>query len=422
MTQPGSRTGENGEWDEAQRPNLENLVMNEHETSRRYSDADLEHVWSREEEYLPHNLPNWANYDSVLQEIKYNQLTELSNQLRNQLNRPRVELEELLGRPLDTADGIESSSMQGMDLEVAKFHRPSKRVKRTGELNIVGNSSLRAMLNVPSNLSSQLQLKEPSTKLGCDFKIWEDSNVGTDEESPVPSGLPNQQGRESYAMQSRVLQSLSYMDLAQSHSPALLTGQSSNMEAGPVAEFQSTSNVDLNTAAQRKPFEQSADASNDVDRCNNIDAEQSESNRHSNIPVLCERLEQSTESSNNVDAMDGIESQLMSIINGDTTHHNQPSDKLPSKKNPKGKRGGKGALRKKGSKTASMKHPTNITAGAPSVKKTKAKKEKDVTPPWLHLLLEQPRQTRSRDSKILWELDAQCQIVPARKSQRSGRS
>ncbi|KAL8718490.1 MAG: hypothetical protein Q9225_004376 [Loekoesia sp. 1 TL-2023] len=109
-------------------------------------------------------------------------------------------------------------------------------------------------------------------------------------------------------------------------------------------------------------------------------------------------------------------------LNMPSRHHSpEPSSKRKAKE----QRAGKGAIKQQGSKSVPSRLPSQIMDRAPSIKKTKAKNKKEnVTPPWLRTFLEQPRQTRSQDSKILFELDAQSQVVTAqpRRSQRKVRS
>ncbi|KAL8832908.1 MAG: hypothetical protein Q9170_004669 [Blastenia crenularia] len=90
--------------------------------------------------------------------------------------------------------------------------------------------------------------------------------------------------------------------------------------------------------------------------------------------------------------------------------------------NEKGKRGGKGTIKGRASKSASTRLSPHATTGNPSIKKKAKGREGNVTPPWLRTFLEQPRETRSQDSKILFELDAQSQVVATqpRRSQRTG--
>lgn len=433
---PGSRA-DNGEWDEANRAKLENLVIKEHEPSRRLSDAELERVWSYDDEdFNPQHFPEVVRDDEEIQELLRHQLeNKFNDQSKNQLKRRRPEAEDILGHSLDEMDRIESSSMQGLDLDVARFRRSSKRAKRSGELHIVGNSKFRSIPNKASGLCTQLQIPEVRIKMGQCFEIWEDpepepnTNIGTENQSSVPPESGNKDGSESDAMHSRVLQPLSHVETA-TYSPPLITEQDNIIITQQEAHAQSSAKENLDPAIQRNPLEQSTEPSNDINQGNSNDAgqeaeSQSMSNAHSNVAVViqCEPPEKSAEPSNDPDVMGGIEARPMSDVDGDAAIRRQPS-KLSSEQSGKGERGGKGALRKKGSKAGHMKNPTTVTVGAPSVKKTKAKKEKSVTPQWLHSLLEQPRQTRSGNSKILCELDAQCLVVPTqlRRSQRNGRS
>ena len=78
------------------------------------------------------------------------------------------------------------------------------------------------------------------------------------------------------------------------------------------------------------------------------------------------------------------------------------------------KLGGKGTIKGGASKNGQASQPPRVTNGAPSMKKKRSKdKEGGVTPPWLRSFLEQPRQTRSKDCKILVQLNAQSQVVAA---------
>lgn len=340
-------TGFSGEWDEAQRPKLENLVVDEQEPSKRLSDAELDLVWSYDERetYNPRNFPSWAKKD------------EVTLHLQRQLKRSRPGGRELGVLFLDAMDGIESSSAPGENL-ISNNHRPPKlATKRSSNFEIIDDSRSRSLGNINSNVTTQNQ----------------------------PLELPTKPGSKSGAVDSVDMRQTTYIDLAQYQPLELLAKQSSNLGAVGETESRPMSNIRSNATAQHQLTE---------------------------LP---------TEQGDNFAAMDGIESRPISDIGADSAVQHQPP-KFPSKQGSKEKRGGKGAFKKRESKGAPGILPSNATAGAPSVKKAKAKKAKGASPPWLHSLLEQPRQTRSQDRKILYELDAQSQVVATqpRRSQRNG--
>ncbi|KAL8997801.1 MAG: hypothetical protein Q9188_006240 [Gyalolechia gomerana] len=347
-TPPGSMTGFSAEWDEAQRPKLENLVVDEQEPSKRLSDAELDLVWSYDEPeaYNPRGFPAWAKKD------------EVTLHLQRQLKRSRPGGRELGVLFLDAMDGIESSSVPGKNLNVTSNHRPPKLpTKWSSNFEIIDDSRSQSLGNINSNVTTQNQ----------------------------PLELPSKPGSKSDAVDSVDMRPMSYIDSSQYQPLELLAKQSSNLDAVGETESLAMSNIRSDIAAQHL------------------------------LPEL------PAEQGNNFAAMDGIESRPISDIGAEATAQRQPP-KLPLKQGSKEKRGGKGAFKKGGSKGAPGKLPSNATAGAPSVKKAKAKKAKGANPPWLHSLLEQPRQTRSQDRKILYELDAQSQVVPTqlRRSQRNG--
>ncbi|KAL8933761.1 MAG: hypothetical protein Q9211_005601 [Gyalolechia sp. 1 TL-2023] len=378
-TPPGSMTESAAEWNEAQRPRLEDMVIDEHAPSKRFSDAELDLVWTIDtaEAYNPRNFPFWAKQDDI------------TIHLQRQLKRSRPGGRQLGDLFLDVMDGIESET----NLDVARCHRPPKLpIGRSSNLDAVNDSGSWPMSSVDPNGSTQHQLPQLPTKQGRNFEIVDNSrsrsisnvnsNVATQNQPPE---LPTRQGSQSDAIGSFGMRPTSYMNPTQCQPLELRGKQGSNVDAADESGSRPMSNIHSNVAAQNQP------------------------------PEL------STKQGNNSDAMDGIGSRPMSNVDANVAGHHQPP-KLPSKQGSKKKRGGKGAM-KKGSIGAPVKRPSNGTAGAPSMKKTKAKKVEGATPPWLHSLLAQPRQTRSQHRKILYELDAQSQVVPtqSRRSQRNVR-
>ncbi|KAL8935183.1 MAG: hypothetical protein Q9216_005553 [Gyalolechia sp. 2 TL-2023] len=372
----GSMKGFSGEWDEAHRPKLDELVLNEQEPSKRLSGADLALLWSYPdaEPGNSRHFPAWAKTD------------EVTIHLQRQLKRSRPGGRTLGELFVDDMDDIESSSMPGVDSAVANDHRPSKRAKLSSKLDDVDESRTWRMPSVGSNAFTQNQIPDFPAEQSEIFETANDSgsppmatvNAFVIAEDQPPE-LPTKQGSETDATNSiDVLPP--YRDLTYNQPLELLEKQDNSSKAtrgsGPPRMSENHSNI----AAHRQPSE---------------------------LPV-----EHDTKS----DAMYGIESRPMSGIDGGAVLNHQPP-KLPPRKGSKRKPGVKGANKKGGGKLQ-----PNVVAGTPSVKKAKAKKAKDATPAWLLSVLEKPRQTRSQSSKILCELDAQSRVVLMdSRSQRNGR-
>lgn len=97
---------------------------------------------------------------------------------------------------------------------------------------------------------------------------------------------------------------------------------------------------------------------------------------------------------------------------------------LQSKHSAKANKGAKGSIERGSKKTVPAINLVRVTRIASSIQKTKAKDKKGIALPWLPSFLEQPRLTRSKDSRVFGELGEQGRGLthPPRRSQRIGRS
>ncbi|KAL8711862.1 MAG: hypothetical protein Q9220_003806 [cf. Caloplaca sp. 1 TL-2023] len=101
-------------------------------------------------------------------------------------------------------------------------------------------------------------------------------------------------------------------------------------------------------------------------------------------------------------------------------HTQIATESNPANKNSQ-KRGRKAKTTSKRKMNTTSKEQLGRAERAPSMKKTKAKEDKGAVPQWLRSMLEKPRQTRSQESRVFFELDRQSRIVESQLPRRSQR-